>query len=140
MKTINLRDFYSSIYSDDCLCEVPDEVAELLLLFKQLERTQRQYIRRHKAYFSLDRGDGIETQALYSAPSAQDVYEKQCLHRELCYALSELTDKQLARLYAHVVLGMGYARIAALEGVDESAVRRSITRAITQLRKKIKLF
>lgn len=62
------------------------------------------------------------------------------MFNELCVALSELTEKQLVRLYAHAVLGMGYARIAAIEGVDESAVRRSISRATTQLRKKIQLF
>lgn len=140
MKTINLRDFYSSIYSTDVMCEVPDEVAELLMLYRQIERAQRQCIRRHKAYFSLDRDDGIELQALLFTPSAQEVYEKKCLHNELCMALSELTEKQLVRLYAHAVLGMGYARIAAIGGVDESAVRRSISRATAQLRKKIQLF
>lgn len=92
MKTINLRDFYSSIYSTDVMCEVPDEVAELLMLYRQIERAQRQYIRRHKAYFSLDRDDGIELQALLFTPSAQEVYEKKCLHNELCMALSELTE------------------------------------------------
>ena len=98
MKTINLRDFYSSIYSTDVMCEVPDEVAELLMLYRQIERAQRQYIRRHKAYFSLDRDDGIELQALLFTPSAQEVYEKKCLHNELCMALSELTEKVIELL------------------------------------------
>ena len=37
MKIINLRDFYKSLYDHDAFCEVPDEVAELLILFKRRE-------------------------------------------------------------------------------------------------------
>ena len=41
MKTVNLRDFYQSIYDHDCLYEVPDEVAELLILYKRREEAHR---------------------------------------------------------------------------------------------------
>jgi RNA polymerase sigma-70 factor (ECF subfamily) len=73
MKTINLRDFYSSIYSADFLFNVPDEVAELLFLYKRLEEAQRRLIFMHKAYYSLDRNDGIENEAIRAENDATGI-------------------------------------------------------------------
>lgn len=59
MKTINLKHYYSH-YQQDYFIEVPDEVADLL---QQSHREESAFLRkqyRHKAYFSLDRADGIE--------------------------------------------------------------------------------
>ena len=52
MKTVNLRDFYQSIYDHDCLYEVPDEVAELLILYKRREEAHRRLTYKYRAYFS----------------------------------------------------------------------------------------
>mgnify|MGYP007128354721 CR=1 FL=1 len=64
MKTVNLRDFYQSIYDHDCLYEVPDEVAELLILYKRREEAHRRLTYKYRAYFSLDCCDGIENEAV----------------------------------------------------------------------------
>lgn len=48
MKTINLRDFYSNLYNQDSFYDVPDEVAELLILYQKKEKAQREYIRYHR--------------------------------------------------------------------------------------------
>lgn len=51
MKTVNLRDFYQSIYDHDCLYEVPDEVAELLILYKRREEAHRRLTYKYRAFF-----------------------------------------------------------------------------------------
>lgn len=140
MKTINLRDFYSSIYSADCLCDVPDEVAELLFLYKRLEEAQRRLIYKHRAHYSLDRNDGIEYAAILFAPSVHEIFEQNAIRKALYATIQGLTDKQLKRLYAHFFLEMSYAQIAQLERVDASVVRRSVNRALAQLKKRLDLF
>lgn len=126
MKTINLRDFYSSIYSTDCLCEVSDEVAELLFLYKRLEEAQRRRIGKHKAYYSLDRSDGIEQDIMLIILTPPEIYERKLTNQELYAALNSLSEKQAKRIYAYYFLSMSKYAIAKTEGVDESAVRRSI--------------
>ena len=140
MKTINLKDFYSSIYTHDCLYEVPDEVAELLMTFKRREEAQRRATYRNKAYYSLDRGDGIEHESIFRVPSAEISFFRYCDRAELFSALLTLTDRQLRRLYAHFFLGMSYTEIAKKENVDRSAVWRSIKRGLRELKNFLKKF
>ena len=59
MKEINLREYYP-FYNMDVYLEVTDEIAGQLDRFKLDEEAHRVRILRAKAYFSLDRGDGIE--------------------------------------------------------------------------------
>ena len=98
MKTINLRDFYSTLYNQDAFYDVPDEVAELLILYQKKEKAQREYIRYHKAYYSLDRNQGIENAALSFVQSPEELYVFKIVQELLYSAMSELTDKQLERL------------------------------------------
>ena len=140
MKTINLRDFYSSIYSTECYCDVPDEVAELLQLYKRLEEAQRRKIYKHKAHYSVNRDDGIENAAILFSPPVHEIYEQSTFRWALYAAIQDLSDKQIKRLYSHFFLEMDYSEIARLERVDESAVRRSVKRALKQLKKKSDLF
>lgn len=65
MKKINLRDFYASLYAHDCIYEVPDEVADLLVHFKSRKQSQIRQKYKHRAHYSLDRDDGIENSALF---------------------------------------------------------------------------
>ena len=66
MKIINLRDIYPH-YTQDCFVEVTDEVADLFSEFDRKEAAYRLRTYRHKAYYSLDRNDGIEHEALFVA-------------------------------------------------------------------------
>ena len=66
MAIINLRDFYP-YYTADSFIEVPDEVAEAMAEFDRREAAYRLRTYRHKAYYSLDREDGIEHSALFVA-------------------------------------------------------------------------
>ena len=140
MKIINLRDFYSSLYDSDFFCEVPNEVAELLIFYQKKEKAQREYIRYHKAYYSLDYSNGIENAVVSHVQSPEEMYMFTLAQQLLYSAMNELTDKQFKRVYAHFFLGMSYAKIARIQGVDKSTVRQSIKSALSHLKKKINNF
>ena len=118
MKVINLRDIYPH-YTQDCFVEVTDEVADLFSEFDHKEAAYRLRTYRHKAYYSLDRNDGIEHEALFVALSPHELYERKVTMQELHTAISRLPDKQAKRIYAHFILGMTKKDIARAEGVHE---------------------
>ena len=123
MKKINLRD-YCPYYTQDMIVEVPDEVALLLREYMLLEEAYRIRTYRYKAFYSLDRDEGIEREMT-----------------ELIYkGLSKLPVKQRQRIYAHFFLGMSKADIARAEGTDASSVRKSINRGLHQLKNILKKF
>ena len=93
---------------------------------------------RHKAYYSLDRNDGIEHEALFVALSPHELYERKVNMQELHAAISRLPDKQAKRIYAHFILGMTKKDIARAEGVHEKVVRVAIERGLRSLEKILK--
>ncbi len=97
MKVINLRDIYPH-YTQDCFVEVTDEVADLFSEFDHKEAAYRLRTYRHKAYYSLDRNDGIEHEALFVALSPHELYERKVTVQELHAAISRLPDKQAKRI------------------------------------------
>ena len=127
MTTINLRELYPW-YTEDTFIEVSDEVAAFLEEDKRLQINYAQYIRDNKAFYSLDAGDGIEAEALNLPEQPDEALERMELERLLKEALAQLTETQRRRL------------LAALESVDESAVRRSIQRGLASLKKILKKF
>ena len=138
MIEINLREFYPECYKSDYFVEVPDEVAELLILLRRHEQSQRRRIYKYKAQYSLDIYENVERETVLKCPSAEEVFEQ--LAEQLYDAMMALTHKQRTRLYAHFSLNMSYTQIAKQEGVDVTSVKESVQRAIKQLQKKIHLF
>ena len=139
MKIINLRDYYP-FYSTDVFLEVSDEVASFLEDEKRLQINYAQYIRDNKAFYSLDAGDGIEAEALNLPEQPDEALERMELERLLKEALAQLTETQRRRLLVSVLNDESNQRIAALESVDESAVRRSIQRGLAALKKLLNKF
>lgn len=137
MTTINLRDYYP-FYTHDYFIDVPDEVVELFKEFDRKEAAYRLRTYRHKAYYSLDRNDGIEHEALFVSLSPHELYERKVSMQELHAAISSLPDKQAKRVYAHFILGMSQTEIAKAEGVSKMAVSYSIERALKSLEKFLK--
>ena len=137
IKIINLRDIYPH-YTQDCFVEVTDEVADLFSEFDRKEAAYRLRTYRHKAYYSLDRNDGIEHEALFVALSPHELYERKVTMQELHAAISRLPDKQAKRIYAHFILGMTKKDIARAEGVHEKVVRVAIERGLRSLEKILK--
>lgn len=66
---------------------------------------------------------------------------EQFVRKQLYDAVMALPDKQAKRIYAHYYLGMSKAEIAQYEGVNESAIRKSIKQGLNILLKNVsKLF
>ena len=139
MTTINLKDHYPW-YTEDTFMEVPDEIAAFLDEDRRLQINYAQYIRDNKAFYSLDAGDGIEAEALNLPEQPDEALERMELERLLKEALAQLTETQRRRLLASVHNDESNQRIAALESVDESAVRRSIQRGLAALKKLLNKF
>lgn len=140
MIEINLREFYPECYRSDYFVEVPDEVAELLILLRRHEQSQRRRIYKHRAQYSLDIYENVERETVLKCPSAEEVFEQLVEQEQLYDAMMALTHKQRTRLYAYFFLNMSYTQIAKQEGVDVTSVKESVQRAIKQLQKKIHLF
>ena len=139
MTTINLRELYPW-YTEDTFIEVSDEVAAFLEEDRRLQINYAQYIRDNKAFYSLDAGDGIEAEVLNLPEQPDEALERMELERLLKEALAQLTETQRRRLLASVLNDESNQRIAALESVDESAVRRSIQRGLAALKKLLNKF
>ncbi len=138
MKQINLRECYPEHYSVDTFILVSDEVAAVLEEDKRRQKAYAEYIRFHKAFYSLDAGDGIEHEAVVKPMQPDEFFERMELARILSEALASLPEVQRRRIYAHIVLQKTKAEIAAAEGVDASTVRISIARGLRNLKKFLK--
>ncbi len=137
MAKINLRDYYP-VYQNDCITEVPDEVAEALNELDKLEAAYQRRLFRHKAFYSLDLDDGTEHDALFVSLSPCEIYERKVTYEQLHAAISKLPDKQAKRIYAHYFLGMSNTSIAKSEGVNEGTVRDAISRGLKNIEKILK--
>lgn len=137
MKKINLRDYYP-FYKSDFFIEVADEIAELFKQFERKEHAEFERRRVHRAYYSLDAGDGIERDVILLVLSPQEIYERKLSYQELYAAINSLPEKQAKRIYAHFFLDMSKAQIARIEGVDPSSVKDSIERGLKRMEKFLK--
>ena len=132
MKQINLKEYYP-FYTTDTIVEVPDEVADILRAYKLRDEAYRIYTYRHKAYFSLDFGDGIEYEALVDQKSPADIYEQHRVTEMIYKGVATLSEKQRQRIYAHYFLGMSQTEIARVENCSKISVHQSINRGLKQL-------
>ena len=134
MKKKNLKKYYPYHHEQDMWIDVPDAVACALDELYRAEASHYSRIRYYKAYYSLDRGDGIENASLFLFPSAEEQLIQK-LDRNLLYAaILRLPEKQAHRLYAHYFLGLSINRIAKQEGVTHSAVSLSLKKAEKNLK------
>lgn len=137
MIRINLRDYYP-FYKSDFFVEIADEI---FTLFNQLSRKEHaDYERRraHKAYYSLDIGDGIEMDVILLVLSPEEIYERKLSNQELYAAVNSLPEKQAKRIYAYFFLDMSKSEIARIEGVSKPAVIHSIEQGLKRIEKFLK--
>ena len=137
MKEINLREYYP-FYNMDVYLEVSDEIAGQLDRFKLDEEAHRVRILRAKAYFSLNRGDGIEKDALQKPPQPLELLLKAEQAERLNAALRSLSERQRRRLLAFYLDGKSKSQIAKEENVSEGSIRESIRNGLAQLKKSLK--
>lgn len=133
MTKINLREHYPDFYKTDYIIEVPDEVAAIMLEYDRLEAAYRRRTYYNKAHYSLDRGDGIEYDALFVSMTPCEIYERKMTMEELHAAIASLPDKQAKRINAYYFLGLTETEIAKSEGVSSASVSESIRRGLRNL-------
>ena len=137
MKEINLRDYYP-FYTQDVIVEVPDEVALLLREYMLLEEAYRIRTYRYKAFYSLDRDEGIEREIMQKPFNPAEIFEQRQMTETLYKGLAMLPEKQRQRIYAHFFLAMSKADIAKAEGTHKSRITRSIEAGLRSLEKYFK--
>lgn len=135
MKRVNFKKYYDHI-TTDTYHDVTDEVFNILEEYRKAEQAYQSRINYHKAYYSLDRDDGIEHSALFVSISPDEIYERKLTSEQLHAAVATLPNKQAKRIYAHYFLGMSKAAIAKAEGVSKATIGQSIKAAL----KSIELF
>lgn len=137
MKKLKLKDEYYWCNGTKYI-EIPDEVAEVFADYARLEHRYLEKLCYHKAFYSLDEGNGIEKDIIFVSQSPDELYEKKLSQAKLYAAINQLPDTQAKRIYAYYFQNMTMVQIAKTEGVDESAVRHSIQRGLRQIEKKLK--
>lgn len=137
MITIKLKDFYP-FEKDDVMIDVSDELAATLYAFERQEASYLRKVRRHQAYYSLDRTDGVEHSILLHVQSPDEIYERKVSREELYAALAQLPDKQAKRIYMHYLLGVGKKEMAQAEGVSWFSINKSIRQGLTRIEKILK--
>ena len=140
MTEINLREQYPEIYKTDCIIAVPDEVAELMREYDRKEAAYRRRTYYHHAQYSLDRGYGIEYEAVFLSVSPEEIYERKVTMEQLHAAIASLPDKQAKRIYARYFLNLDVEAIARSEGVSTTAVKYSIQHGLRNMEKYLKKF
>ena len=138
MKVINLRDLYPDVYKTDTYVEVTEEVLDTIQAAQRLEAAYERRMYLHKAYYSLDYGNGIEKAITGHVLTPENIFEAKQQQEQLYAAVMALPEKQAKRLYAHFYLGMTPVEIAHADGVDPGSVRRSIRNGIKRLAKKFR--
>lgn len=141
MTVINLRKFYYPLYTRDTFLEVPDEIAEALILGQREERREDGRKTYH-GVLSLDASIGLENHAMFFVPSPEDILvaeQEQAEYEELlarlAEAISRLSETQARRLHARYALKKKYREIAADEGISGSCASASVTSAVKKLQK-----
>lgn len=85
MQKINLRDLYPDVYKTDVFVDVAEEVLTAIRNQQQGDAAYERRKFRHKAYYSLNRGDGIENDALNQPPTPEEILEQKQLREEVWY-------------------------------------------------------
>ena len=133
MKEINLQKYYP-FYTQDKIVSVPDEVAQLLRELAREEDARRIRTYRHKAVYSLELLSEIR-EFPSDEPLPEDILEQSSTKELLYKGLESLPEKQRSRLIAYYFFGINTYELARIEGVDESAARKGIQRALRSLEK-----
>lgn len=136
MKKVNLKDLYYYI-QNDIEVEVDDDIYELIILLKRKEHAYREKIRRNKAYYSLDRNDGIENEAIKKVKSPEEIFNEKNEQIELLDLIRKLPEKQAERIIAYFYYDLSVGEIARIQGVHQTTVSESILLGIKNLKKLI---
>ena len=131
---IDLQHYYPTIHHSPTPVLVTHKVAQALDGFEDNEQAAYLRIYRAKAFYSLDRGDGIECAAVFRVQTPQEIYEHKLTLQQLNAAPAALPLKQAQRIYAHYILEKSCAEIAKAESVSAHTVRESIYKGLRTMK------
>lgn len=134
MKQVNIKYLYPFV-KENILVEVSDDIYHVLKQLERDEKNRTERIRKNKSYFSLDRDDGIEYDAIDSVKTPEEITFQKILHELVMKEIAKLPSKQFRRLYAYFYMDISIGKLAKIEGVSRSAIIHSITRGIKNLEK-----
>ncbi|WP_285958921.1 RNA polymerase sigma factor [Thomasclavelia spiroformis] len=133
MKKISLGKYYYFIKSDSQI-EVDDNIFEVLELYRRKEHAYREKVRRNKAYYSLDRNDGIELSANKKTKTPEMIFFENEIKSILYSAIEKLPKIQAERIILYYFQDMSYEEIARMQNVHRTAVSKSITIGLKNLK------
>lgn len=103
MPIINLRSQYPHL-SEDIFMEISDPIFEVYDHSRKQINNYDRRARYHRAFYSLDVGDGIETHAVSRVPSPEELWMRKLEKEQLREALEHLPPVQSQRIYAYFML------------------------------------
>lgn len=136
MAIIHLKRYYPYLSEHDPL-NVSKEIAVTLSIGGRLGNSFKRR-KRANGECSLDTTPGFEADVSRPPPTPDEIMEAREERAALYEALAQLPPVQARRVYAHYILGISKADLARAEGVDEKAVRDSISRGLGNLKKILK--
>jgi len=128
---------YKTANGNEICIEVSPPVKELLEQSDRQIRSQRRQDRRYLDYKEFIDGLTDATMKYLQQTDAADLVIRMESYRRLYAAVCKLPEVQRRRLLLHYSDNLTHRQIAELEGVNQSAIGHSITRALKQLRKLI---
>ena len=134
MKKIMLNEEYYWCSKDEYI-EVSEEIALFFEICKKKEHSEKEKIRRNKAFYSLDVDNGIEKQALFQPKTPEEIYIEYEREKEKYEAIRQLPETQKRRYCLYFYKKLKMRQIAELEGVSEYAVSKTITKAKKNIEK-----
>lgn len=134
MKKINLRDLYF-YFNKDYEIEVSDEIYEVFELSRKMEARYYAKRRYHNAFYSLDREDGIENDALKKVKSPEELFFIKEREISISNAINTLTQKQAERIIMFFYDDMSVTEIARAQNVSPSSVTQSIMSGLKKMKK-----
>lgn len=139
-KTVQFFDINYQLAQADDKAQIFEGYCDFLNYFDASIHVQLTFInqRANKAFYSLDRDEGIEREILQKPLNPAEIWEQRQMTELIYKGLSKLPVKQRQRIYAHFFLGMSKADIAKAEGTHKSRITRSIEAGLRSLEKYFK--
>jgi len=139
------KDFFVSIdipenEAEEFKASLTKEIATIYIEDQREENAYKRRIYWHQAHYSLDRGDGIENDAVNATADPFDEYIKKSNKEQIHTAILNLPEKQAKCVYMKYILGFSQVEIAKENNISESAVSQCIERGFKNLEKILKSF
>lgn len=132
---IRIKDFYKDAIGEIEYTYVSEEVYEALAnTFRKEAHAEEMRDLRHITKDGYVEGD-TEDLLMDAGESLEDYVIRQIEIENLQKAMQQLTEKQKERLHLYFFEGLTYQKIGERLGVDEKAIRNSISAALKKIKK-----